>query len=66
MSAMRPDGTTPDGTTPDGTTPDAAAEGTGAQGLSAALRETARAWLADDPDPRTAAQLGALLERADA
>lgn len=71
MSAMRPDGTTPDGTTPDGTTPggttpDAGAEGTGAQGLSAALRETARAWLADDPDPRTAAQLGALLERADA
>ena len=29
------------------------------------FREAAEAWLAEDPDPKTAAELSALIERAD-
>ncbi|MCV2393506.1 phospho-sugar mutase [Actinotalea sp. M2MS4P-6] len=34
--------------------------------LDAALADQVRAWIADDPDPATAAELQALLDRADA
>ncbi|MDQ2796562.1 MAG: phospho-sugar mutase [Actinomycetota bacterium] len=34
--------------------------------LSDILREQARAWVADDPDPRTRAELGELIDRAGA
>ncbi|HEX5144881.1 MAG TPA: phospho-sugar mutase [Mycobacterium sp.] len=36
------------------------------QSLTPRLRDTARAWLAEDPDPQTAGELRALLARAEA
>jgi len=41
-------------------------QGTAAQDAWAVLADQVRTWIADDPDPRTAAELTALLERAEA